>query len=175
MKFTKLAIALGALVMAGSSMAATDSANLTTSATVENICAIGTGTAAAGTLVLDVNLGAGTANPQNHDFVSSGISVICTVGASAQITADLGLNAAGSTRNMLSGADTLAYELYADAGRTNILGSDPAVANKFIAYTGTGAATTTTSVYGRITGAQLAAAPKGTYGDTVSLTVNYTP
>ncbi|MFT5644138.1 MAG: spore coat protein U-like protein [Janthinobacterium sp.] len=173
MKLNKLALAIGAMTIAGASFAqSTDSSTLGTSATVENACAIGSGAAAAGTLTLDVNAGAGTVNATNIDFDSgTSISIACTIGASAQITAGLGNNAGvGTTRSMLSGTDTLAYELYADAVRATVLNG-----TNGIAYTGTGATTTNTVIYGQITGTQLAAAPKGTYADTVAMTITYTP
>jgi spore coat protein U-like protein len=169
----KLALAIAAMVMAGSAMAATDAASLTVGATVENACAISSGTLAFGALALGVNAGLGTvAAATDHDADSgTTISIACTLGASAAITADPGLNAAGGVRNMISGSDLLAYELYTSAGRTTVL--DESTGS--IAYTGTGAATTTTAIYGRITGAQLAAAKKGTYADTVAMTITYTP
>ena len=169
-KMNKLALAIAAMVMAGSAMAATDTANLAVSATVENACAIGAGTLAFGTLTLGVNTGAGTVTPVNKDVDSSAISLACTLDASATITAGVGANSAGAVRNMISGSDLLAYELFTTAGRTVVLNG----ANS-IPYTGTGAATTTTVIYGRITGAQLAAAKKGVYADTVAMVVNYTP
>ena len=171
-KMTKLALALGALVMTGGVWAATDTANLAVSATVETICAIGPGTLSFNTLKLEVNAGAGTVTPVNHDANSgTSISIACTIGSTAAITAGLGLNASvGSVRNMLSGTDLLAYELYTDSGYGTVLDSTTGA----ISYTGTGAATNKT-IYGRITGAQLAAAKKGSYADTVAMTITYTP
>ena len=61
-------------------------------------------------------------------------------------------------------------ELYTDAGRATVFN-----ATNSISYTGTGAATTNQAVYGRITGAQLAAAKKGSYTDTVAMIITYTP
>lgn len=172
-KMTKLTLALGAIVMAASAsaVAATDTANLAMSATVNTICAIGPGAISFGTLTLDVNAGAGTVTLANHDADSgSSISIACTNGSSAAITAGAGSNSAGATRNMISGSDLLAYELYTNAGRGIVLNG-----TNSIAYTGTGAATTTDTIFARITGAQLAAAKKGSYADTVAMTITYTP
>lgn len=170
-KMTKLTLALGAIVMAASASAATDTANLAMSATVNTICAIGPGAISFGTLTLDVNAGAGTVTLANHDADSGAtISIACTNGSSATITAGLGLNAVGTTRNMISGSDLLAYELYTNTGRGTVLNG-----TNSIAYTGTGAATTTDTIFARITGAQLAAAKKGSYADTVAMTITYTP
>ena len=169
---TKKIIAAGAMLLGGGVWAATDTANLAVSATVVNVCAIGPGTLAFGSLGLGVSAGSGVLNPANRDADSgSSISIVCTNGASATITAGSGSNAGvGSVRNMISGADYLAYELYTDAGRLTVLN-----ATNSISYTGTGAATTSQAIYGRITGAQLAAAKKGSYTDTVAMTITYTP
>ena len=172
-KVNKLALAIGAMAMVGTAMAATDTANLTVNASVANACAIGPATLNFGALGLVVNAGAGTVGVNGNNDADTGatMSVVCTNGASATIGGDLGLNAMGSVRKMISGADLLSYELYADAGYSTVLDN----ASGVIAYTGTGAATTTDRVYGRITAAQLAAAKKGTYADTVALTITYTP
>ena len=173
-KLNKIALAIGALAIAGSAMAtpATDSANLVVSAVVENACAIGAGTLNFGTLALEVNAGLGTVSAANHDANSgTSISIVCTNGASAAITGDLGLNASGAVRRMKSGSDALAYELYTDVGLGTVLDAS----SGSISYSGTGAATTDKAVYGRITGAQLAATKKGSYSDTVGLTITYTP
>ena len=168
---TKITLAEGVLLISGGVRAATDTANLAVSATVVNVCAIGPGTLAFGSIGLGVNAGLGTLNPVNHDADSgSTISIVCTNGSSAAITAGFGANAVGSVRKMISGADLLTYELYTDAGRLTVLNATNA-----ISYTGTGLAVTTQTVYGRITGAQLAAAKKGSYTDTVAMTVTYTP
>ncbi len=172
-KMTKMALAIASLAIAGSSLAATDTANLTVGATVQNACAIGPGTLSFGTtLAMAVNAGAGTQGTTNNVDADSGttVEIVCTTGASATVTAGLGTNPAESVRKMISGADLLAYELYTASERTTVLDS----ASGSIAHTGTGANETVT-IYGRILGADLAAAKAGTYADTVALTVNYTP
>lgn len=167
---TKTVLAASALIFAAGAWAATDTANLAVSATVVNVCAIGPGTLAFGSMGLGMNAGAGTLNPANRDADSgSTISVVCTNGTSAEITAGFGANALVTVRRMISGADYLTYELYTDAGRSTVLN-----ATNSISYTGTGLVTSQT-VYGRITGAQVAAAKKGSYADTVLMTITYTP
>jgi spore coat protein U-like protein len=169
---TKLALVIGAMVINGAAMAATDTADLAVSATVVNACAIGPGSLDFGSLALEVNAGLGTVTGTNHDADSAAsISIVCTNGASAAITGGLGLNAVGSVRKMISGSDLLAYELYTASNRSTVLDTTAGS----IAYTGTGATTTDKAIYGRITSAQLAAAKKGTYADTVALTITYTP
>lgn len=173
-KMNKLALAIGILAMAGATTAATEGADLAVGATVENACAIGPGTLAFGSnLSMAVNSDGTAGSTANVDAdTGTTISIICTTGASAAITAGLGLNAAATTvRKMISGADLLTYELYTSGARTTVLDTTTGS----IAYTGTGAATTTTAVYGRILGSALAAAKKGSYGDTVAMTITYTP
>jgi spore coat protein U-like protein len=168
----KLAVAMAAMSLAGAAFADTDTASLTVSATVQNACAISAGTLDFGTLTLGVNAGLGTVTAANHDADSGAtISIVCTNGASAAITADLGLQPTGSVRKMISGSDLLAYELYTTAGRTTVLDATTGS----IPYTGTGAATTDKAVYGRIAGAQLGAAKAGSYSDTVAMLITYTP
>ena len=173
-KLNKLALAIGALVMAGGVIAATDTANMTVTATVENTCSIGPGAIAFGSaLKLAVTAGAGTTGTTNDVDADSGTSVevVCTNGASATITGNLGANAgAGTVRKMLSGTDLLAYQLYTSSARTTALDTTTGS----IAHTGTGSNSNVT-IFGRIAGSALAAAKKGSYTDTVALLVNYTP
>jgi spore coat protein U-like protein len=167
----KLALAVCAMSMGGMVMAANDSANLGVAATVENTCAIGPGTLGFGTLRLGVTTGAGTVAPSNVDKDSgTSVAVVCTNGASATIGGGLGANADSSTRRMISGTDHLPYQLYTSADRTTALDTSDGV----IAYQGTGSSSFVT-IYGRVAGTDLAAAPKGSYSDTVALTINYTP
>ncbi|QHI96788.1 fimbrial major subunit CsuA/B family protein [Xylophilus rhododendri] len=96
------------------------------------------------------------------------VQLTCDSAMDWSVYADLGQNAAGSAQRQLldstSGA-LLAYGLYADAGRSQPLGSTPAGA---LSGSGTGAEQTLL-LYGRIpTGTRLPAA--GSYRDTVVLT-----
>jgi len=167
----KLALAVSAMTTGGVAMAATDSANLAVAATVENTCAIGPGTLGFGTVRLGVTPGAGTVAASNVDADSgTSVAVVCTNGAAATIGGDLGANALTTNRRMLSGTDYLPYQLYTSAARTTALDTSTGV----IAYAGTGSSGSIT-IYGRIAGTDLAAAPKGSYSDTVALTINYTP
>lgn len=171
---SKLALALCMAALSSSALADTDSSTLTVGATVQNNCAIGNGSLSFGTTrTLAVTKGAGTAGTIANIDADSGssISIICTLGATATINADTGANASAGVRRMLSGSDHLAYQLYTDADRLTVLNTTTGSIN----YTGTGAATTTTAIYGRIDGAALQAAKAGTYVDTVGLTVTYTP
>lgn len=172
-KMTKLAMAIGAMAMAGAAMAATDSSTLAVSATVLNNCAISNGTIAFSAMQLAANKGVGTIGTTAAATANSGstISVICTNGASAAITGGLGTNGSGAVRKMIggSGTDLLTYELYSDSLQTTVFN----MANP-ITYAGTGLATSVV-IYGGIAGADIALAKAGAYADSVPLTITYTP
>jgi spore coat protein U-like protein len=95
--------------------------------------------------------------------------VACTQGTAAVIGLDVGSNPTGQTRRMSGGTTFLTYELYKDAGRTQV-------------WTGTGTgqmtltaapsiAPRTYQVYGRVPQAQDVAA--GSYTDRAVATVNF--
>lgn len=184
LKLNQLSVALATLTMAGVCFADADSANLTVSASVANVCAIGSGTLNFGTLSLgiaastgassaafaNIRKSTGPTSSTNSADTSTTVPVICTNDASASVTGALGSNAVGYTRKMASGSNLLTYELYADAARTTVLDTSAGS----IAYTGTGSAETVT-IYGRVAAADIAAAKKGSYTDTVALTITYTP
>jgi spore coat protein U-like protein len=174
-KMTKLAMAIGAMAMAGAAMATTDGSTLAVSATVSNNCAISNGTIAFSTIQLAANKGVGTIGTTAAAAANSGstISVICTNGASAAITGGLGSNGSGAIRKMIGGpgpgTDLLTYELYSDSLHTTVFNT-----SNSIAYAGTGLATSVI-IYGGITGADIALAKAGSYADSVPLTITYTP
>ena len=184
LKLNQLTIALASMTMSGFCFADADTSNLTVSASVANVCAIGSGTLNFGSLSLGVtaNSGAGAATFTNvrksanltgstsAADTSTTVPVICTNDASASVTGALGSNAVGSVRKMVSGSNLLTYELYADAARTTVLDASTGS----IAYTGTGTAETVT-IYGRVAASDIALAKKGNYADTVALTITYTP
>jgi spore coat protein U-like protein len=162
----KLALAIGAMAIAGASFAATETATLTTTATVQNVCSIGPGTAAGGQITLKVN-DAGTRNDIDTTFDTS-ISVVCTIGAVAKISAGFNTDdVADQIRNMKGTANgstaKLAYALSSNGTSLNGEG---------VVYTGTGEVTTP-PIQVLITNIDLAKAPKGDYTDTVTLTVTY--
>ena len=172
-KMSKMALAVSVCVLAGTTMAATDSADLTVNATVQTSCAIGAGTLAFGNVAMAVTAGAGTSATTGDADADSGssVAIVCTNGSSATVTGANGANYSAG-RRMRNGATTdyLGYELYTDSARTTVLDATTGS----IAYAGTGSDSSVT-VYGRIAAASLAAAKAGTYSDTVALTVTYTP
>lgn len=101
---------------------------------------------------------------------STTLSVTCSSGTAYEVSLDAGTGAGAtvSVRKMTSGANTLDYSLYQDAGRTQVWGVSSGV--DVVAGTGTGSAQAIT-VYGRIAASQAAAA--GSYADTVTATVTF--
>lgn len=156
-----------ALLLSAPASAATDTSNMTVSATVSANCDISAGPLAFGTYDPVI-----TNASANLDGTAT-LTVTCTSGAAANISLGQGSNAAvGSTdaapsRRMLSGASYLSYALYQDSARTTVWGNDTTTD---AAYTGTGAATSVT-VYGRVPSGQNV--PSGSYSDTVVATITF--
>ena len=110
---------------------------------------------------------AGAATSQTDS--TSTITVTCTVGGGYSIALDGGLHAVAAQRNVQSGLNTLAYDLYKDSARGTVWTSvtEPS--------TGIGtAAAQTITVYGRIAAGLPFAASSGVdYSDTVLVTLTY--
>jgi spore coat protein U-like protein len=102
--------------------------------------------------------------------VTSTIQVTCTNTTPYNIglNAGTGTGATVSNRLMMSGATTISYAMYSNAGRTTNWGNT--VGTDTVAGTGNGAAQGYT-VYGRVP-PQTTPAP-GTYTDTITVTVTY--
>ena len=85
------------------------------------------------------------------------------------ITVNLGTGSSGSygARSMLNGANTLSYNLYLDAARTQVWGDESNGTSNFSALLNQ--LPVTLSVYGRIPARQNAKA--GNYTDTVVITI----
>lgn len=154
-------IAVGVCAAAGFASAASAgsaNANLGISASIAATCTISTSAVAfgayAGTQV-DAT-GTVTANCIN------GTPWTIALGAGA------GTGATTSNRKMTSGANTLGYQLFSDAGRTTNWGNN--IGTDTLAGTGTGASQNQT-VYGRIPTGAIPAA--GSYADTVVATINF--
>jgi len=102
--------------------------------------------------------------------VQANFTVQCTSTTPYNIGLNAGSTAGGTvaTRLMTSGAATVQYLMYSDAGRTVNWGNTPATDT--VSGTGNGSAQVLT-VYGRVP-AQATPAPAG-YSDTVTVTINY--
>lgn len=156
-----------ALIVGGTSLAATDTANLAVTATIANNCTISTTTLAFGTYDPIV------ANKSSNLDGAGAVTVTCTNGASVAITLGQGANAdAGSTdaaplRRMVSGGNYLSYSLFSDTQREVLWGN---TAETDVEDLGSGVEEEH-AVYGRIASNQNV--PAGDYSDTVVATVTF--
>ena len=171
-RMTRVAL-IGGVALGGSSLltgtadGATDTADLTVTATVAANCTISSSGLAFGAYD---PVSTNAASPLDG---SGAVSVTCTSGSVGDITLGQGANAdTGSTdaaplRRMSDGTDHLAYFLYSDSGRTTVWGN---TAETDVAHTGTGTSTDIT-VYGQVTAGQNV--PAASYTDTVVATVTF--
>lgn len=174
MRKNTLSLGLGLLasVMAVSAFAATTTTGtLSVKATVVATCNLNSGGTGGGNALLNFGNVTSTINAIDADTTAggnNGLSIICTNGTPYSVTANTGLNVAGTQRNMKAGGtDVLPYNLYSDSARANAFPTTGTT----LAGTGTGTAQTV-PVYGRIPAGVALPAP-GTYVDTVVLTVAY--
>ena len=154
-----------ALLACGVSMATTAGNTFQVTATVISACTV-SGTA--------LNFGSSidplaAATPLD---ASSTLSVQCTNTTPYAVSLNAGSNAGGAanftTRAMKSGANSLGYQLYLDAGRATVWGNG--TASSTVSGTGTGS-TQSLTIYGRLP--SLANVVPGSYTDTVTVTVSY--
>lgn len=101
---------------------------------------------------------------------TSSIQINCSLGAPFLLGLDTGANGLSvSDRKMKNAAgNTIAYQLYRDAGRTQVWGATAGV--DVLSLTGTGASQTM-SIYSRV--APQAGLAVGAYSDVVTVTVTY--
>jgi spore coat protein U-like protein len=154
-----VAVLAVALPFKGAS-AATATATLGVTASVQATCAITGGTLAFGTYAA------------SQVDASTTISVQCTNTTPWTVTLDpgTGTGATDTSRKMTGPSSaTLNYQLYKDSGRTQHWGADNVDGD---AATGTGnGSTQSLTVYGRVFNAQYVT--PGSYSDTVTATVAY--
>ena len=148
------------LACLGGALAATKTATFRVTATVQSECTIAASDLAFGTLgILTANVDALTT-----------LTVTCTSGTAYQIALDEG-TAMGSTiedRKMASGSNTLGFQLYRNAARTQVWGET--AGTDTLAGTGTGNAQVV-QVFGRI--APQMTPPAGTYDTQIVASINY--
>jgi spore coat protein U-like protein len=153
----KLAAALCAVGgIATAASAGTATANLGVSASVAATCTIS---------ATPVAFGAYSGSQLD---ATGSVTANCVTGTAWTIGlgAGNGSGATDSSRKMTSGANTLGYALYSDAGRTTNWGNSTGT----ISGTGTGGSQNNT-VYGRIPSGTPPAA--GSYTDTIVATINF--
>jgi spore coat protein U-like protein len=127
----------------------------------------------------ECNVSANTLNFGVYDPTSASpleaattISVYCTLGSPYTVALNVGTGGGAFTgRTMTSSSNTLTYNLYLDAARTQVWG-DGSGSTVTASGTGTGVLTATQlNVYGMIPIAQ--DKPVGTYSSTITVTVSY--
>jgi spore coat protein U-like protein len=161
MKRTLITLTSLALVAIASPMfAASLSTPLAVSASVAQNCTITTA---------PVNFGAYDTITGTAVAGTGTVNVACTKGSTG-LTIDLnvgtnGLAAVGTNRAMISGANYLNYDLYSDSGHVTVWLNGFAISNA------PSKAARPFTVYGLIAANQ--DVPAGSYGDTVTATINY--
>ena len=153
-------VALSVLVvLASPAQAGTATANLNVSVTVDAACTL-TSTPLAFSDYSPLN--------ENAENGTGTLVLICTAGIAATIDLDMGAHAISSQRNMSSGAGTITYNVYQDAGRS-IAWSNGSNGLQTAAAPDTNPRTYT--VYGIIPPQQ--SVTGGAYYDTLVATVNF--
>lgn len=167
----KLALAMGALVMAGGAMAGTDTATLTATASIDKACVVGTPTTMAfGSLaLLDATTGK-VVTSGNKDAVGKFFTA-CTNGSTGVTYSFAGAAATGFA--MDSGTDTIIYTLFSDSSRTAALTKTTAADSADFAGFAADGADHELSVFGRVDLASNVAKPVAAYTDDVLVTVTY--
>ncbi len=111
----------------------------------------------------------GTLNPLTDNDTQGDIVWVCTSGTNTVIELDGGGSGNILARTM-AGPAPLPYQLYTDAGRSQVFG-DGTTGNS-VGVAGTGyASPDTVTVYGRVAQADAQTAQNGNYNDTVVVTI----
>jgi len=161
---TAALITAGVLASSTASFAQSSTDSFGVSLTVEDECSI----TAAGPL------GFGTTGgiiDENVDALTT-INVVCSAGSEFEVGLSAGANADEAdttTRAMISGTNAVDYDLYTDAGRTDVWGNTQG--DDTVAVEAATGATETLTVYGRVPAGQNVAA--GAYDDTITATIWY--
>jgi spore coat protein U-like protein len=154
-----LATATLAVAGAQAASASTQTANMSASADVSTVCTMDSTPLAFGEVALS-GATPGTAT----------VNVTCTGGGEYTVGLGDGLHNVAAQRNLVSGANTLAYDLFKEVGHTTRWGDTGA---GLVAGTGT-AVEQSLTVYGQITTGQTLLAGNGApYTDTVLVTLTY--
>ena len=111
-------------------------------------------------------LGAHSATPLD---ANGSVTIRCTKGTNSTIGLNLGSSPSGAIRRMTGGGDFLQYQLYKEAGRTNVWGNSGAdLVNPGAAPS---MAPRVVTVYGRVFAAQDVSS--GGYADTIQATITF--
>ncbi len=158
-----LLVAVAALVASSGVVAGTATGTFTVQATIASAC-----------LVSATTLNFGTYSPSSATALTgtSTVSVNCTSGSPYTTSLNVGSGGGAFTaRTLLSGSNTLDFNLYKDAAYTQVWG-DGTGSTFTVAGTGSGLLTANTiTVYGQIPISQ--DKPVGTYTSLITVTVSY--
>ncbi|QJR14834.1 Csu type fimbrial protein [Usitatibacter palustris] len=104
------------------------------------------------------------------------VQLVCTVGATPAVAIDNGLNASGAQRRLISGVNTLNYDVFQPT--TNAAGAAcafatpyPAVAPGFVLTAAPSTASRSYNICGQVPISQ--SVPNGSYNDTVTATITF--
>ncbi|PKB14026.1 spore coat protein U-like protein [Novosphingobium kunmingense] len=151
-----------ATLAASPALAATASNTMPVSVNVINSCTVSATPMAFGTL---------TSIGGTDVDTTANVNLVCTIGATYDVSMDLGTHAAAGQRYLQSTTDatkTIPYGIFRDAGRLQAWGSTVGTTS-----TGTSlAGLTTLTAFGRIP-QSAASVPAGSYTDTVTVTVTF--
>jgi spore coat protein U-like protein len=164
-----IALAVFGLMLAPSTQAASSTGNLTVTANIQPACTVSASPMAFGTVV------PGT----NKDTVAV-ISSNCTAGTTYTVDIGNGINsiATGGTggefrRQMAAGTHFLPYVIYIDATRATAIDASAVALNNLLTTTVGDGLEKTTSIFGRVVGAESTVNTAGSYVDTVLLTIAF--
>jgi len=152
-------VAILAISTAQGAWAGTESSNIDVSASVSTVCSLDSTPLAFGEMALS-GATPGTAT----------VTVNCTGGGAYTVGVGNGLHNVAAQRNLVSGANTLAYDMFKEVGHTTRWGDAGA---GLVSGTGN-AADQVLTVYGQVTTGQTLVSGNGTpYTDTVLVTLTY--
>jgi spore coat protein U-like protein len=167
--------ALGLALMTGANAATTITGQVTSTLVLTSSCQVNGTTASNGATFGTLNFGTanslfGQADAQVLGGGGGAMSILCSSGTSPVIKVRAGSHdgaASGGTRALADGAGHFVpYDLYTDAGHSNLLAIDGTVS--LATSTGTAQAV---NIYGRATG--VAGLPAGTYTDTIAVELTF--
>jgi spore coat protein U-like protein len=164
-----VALAVFGLMLAPSAQAGSNTGNMTVTANIQAACTVSASPMAFGTVV------PGT----NKDTVAV-VSSNCTAGTAYTVDIGNGINsiATGGTggqfrRQMAAGTYLLPYVIYIDATRATPIDASAVALNNLLTTTVGDGLDKTTSIFGRVIGAESTVNTPGSYVDTVLLTIAF--
>jgi len=166
---------LAALFYISAARGDTATKSFAVTATISKGCAFGSSLNSPISDLGTINFGSMSSIPNNLDVVSTtgagSVVITCTPGIAVAIAMDYGTHGGNATQRYMGNSTntgTLAYQLYQDAGRTQVWGTD--LQAKTISSFPT--TTQTYPVYARLFSATTLPTA-GTYTDTVTVTLTY--